>query len=37
MIQVTRKVHKNALDKIDQFIELQNTKELKKESKNETK
>ncbi len=37
MIQVTRKVHKNALDKIDQFIELQNTKELKKESKNENK
>ena len=37
MIQVTRKVHKNALDKIDQFIELQNTKELKKESKNEAK
>lgn len=33
MIQITRKVHKNALSKVNEFIEKENQKELKKESK----
>lgn len=33
MVQITRKVHKNALSKVDEFIEKENQKELKKESK----
>lgn len=37
MVQITRKVHKNSLSKVDEFIEKENQKELKKESKLKTK
>lgn len=33
MIQITRKVHINALERVNKFIEKENQKELKKESK----
>lgn len=33
MIQVTRKVHKNVIEKLDLIIDKMNEKELKKESK----
>lgn len=36
MIQITRKVHKNCLIRVDEFIEKENQKELRKEIKTKT-
>jgi hypothetical protein len=35
MVAITRNIHRNAKERIDNYIEKENLKELKKESKNE--